>query len=303
MDYAVLSGKAQKTPAQIKAALPIAFVMEQAGWPVVEIDPDGRLHCLCPFHQDSAPSFDIFGARWGCYPCGDRGDVLDLLRAFWPDASFPQIISWAEDLITRIPANWAQAAATEYQQREFDPRAALTRIEGSQTNDTVLKTIAEHFGWPDTQWLQDRWRVGAEWNQVLIPYYRRDGSLATFKRRGVGTVALSAPGGRLCLYGEWLDNDLDLPVILCEGESDTWTADRALGRSHAVLGVPGAGWAPRSLADLAPLARRQVIISFDGDEAGRKGTLAWATLLREAGAYPETWNIPDGYDIRSYLKG
>lgn len=73
MDFATLASKAQRTPAEIKLALPIAFVMEKAGCPVVEVDPDGRLHCQCPFHTDSAPSFDIFGRRWGCYPCGVGG--------------------------------------------------------------------------------------------------------------------------------------------------------------------------------------------------------------------------------------
>jgi CHC2 zinc finger/Toprim-like len=303
MDYAALSKQAQLTPAEIKAALPISFVMQEAGYPVVEIDPDGRLHCLCPFHQDSAPSFDIFGQRWGCYPCGIGGDVLDLLGRLAPQMSFGRQITWAERLIDRIPADWAAKAADEYIKREFDPRVALTRIEAAQSDDFVLRTIAEHYGWPDPAWLKDRWRVGSEWSQVLIPYYRRDGGLATFKRRGVGSVALAAPGGQLCLYGEWLDTDLDKPVLLCEGESDTWAADRALGGTHAVLGCPGASWIPRSLVDLAPLEGRQVIISFDGDEAGRKGTETWAAILREVEAVPEVWSLPAGQDIRSYLQG
>lgn len=302
MDYATLVRQAQMTPAEIKVALPITYIMDQAGYPVIEADDDGRLHCLCPFHSDSAPSFDIFGNRWGCYPCGFGGDALDLLGRFVePSWTFSQLIDWAGELIARMPADWAASATAEFVKREFDPRQALTRVDASQVDDFVLHSIAEHYGWPDATWLKDRWRVGSEWSQVLIPYYRRDGSLATFKRRGVGTKALSAPGGKLCLYGEWLDQDWDKPVLLCEGESDTWTADRALGGTHAVLGVPGAGWTPPSFSDLVCMEGRQVILSFDGDDAGRAGMKTWAALITEAGGSPETWNIPDGQDIRSYL--
>lgn len=303
MDYGELAATAQRTPAAIKLALPITFVLEKAGFPVAEVDPDGRIHTLCPFHHDSSPSFDVFGDRWGCWPCGIGGDVLDLMGRLWPEATFGKLVTWAEHLIDQIPEGWAQNMAQEFVRRPFDPREALTRVEASRTDDFVLRAISEHYDWPDPQWLQDRWRVGSEWNQVLIPYYRRDGSLATFKRRGIGTVALAAPGGELCLYGEWLDVDLDLPVILCEGESDTWTADRALGRTHACLGVPGAGYVPRTLDSLGDLGGRQVVISFDGDEAGKNGTARWAALLQEVGAIPEEWRLPAGEDIRSYLKG
>lgn len=303
MDYTDLTSRAQKTPAEIKAVLPITFVLDLAGYPVIEIDPDGRLHSLCPFHQDSSPSFDVFGQRWGCWPCGIGGDVLDLLDRLWPNRKFQERMLWAEDLAGRLPENWADQAAAEFVKREFDPRSALTRVEASQADDFVLRTIAENYGWPDPQWLQDRWRVGSEWSQVIIPYYRRNGSLATFKRRGINTVALSAPGGELCLYGEWLDTDLDLPVILCEGESDTWTADKALGGTHACLGVPGAGWAPHRLDDLLFLADRQVILTFDGDDAGQQGMAKWSEILREVGAIPELWQLPEGQDIKSYLSG
>ncbi|OAO01664.1 hypothetical protein A8B75_14990 [Sphingomonadales bacterium EhC05] len=39
--------------------------------------------CLCPLHQERTPSFYIFdgGARWHCFGCGSRGDVLDYVQA------------------------------------------------------------------------------------------------------------------------------------------------------------------------------------------------------------------------------
>jgi DNA primase (bacterial type) len=42
---------------------------------------DGRwYHGLCPFHDDTSPSFwvDVERGVWGCYACRDRGDVINL---------------------------------------------------------------------------------------------------------------------------------------------------------------------------------------------------------------------------------
>lgn len=308
MDYAELEQKAlMLTPSGVKARLPITYVLEKNGHPVEEIDDDGRLHTCCPFHDDHSPSLDVFGGRWGCWPCGKGGDVLDLLKGLWEDCmgetpTFSELMMWARQLADEVPPDWAEKQGAEYIHRPWDPRKALARVEESQVDDFVLRSIAEHYGWPDPQWLVERWRLGSEWNQVLIPYYRRDGSLCTYKRRGIGTHTLAAAGGELCLYGEWLDTDLDKTVILCEGESDTWTIDRALGSTHACLGVPGAGWFPHKKEDLAPFEGREVILTFDADEAGHKGMKRWAERLSAVGANPTTWALPDGQDIRSYLR-
>jgi hypothetical protein len=98
-------------------------------------------------------------------------------------------------------------------------------------------------------------RLGANGVEVVIPYFDRDGEIVSYKHRTAHTKALSPSGsGQFddVLYGLWKD-DGQKPVVLVEGESDTWATHAAVGSQFTVLGLPlGAGahpkQAPRSLA-------------------------------------------------------
>lgn len=72
--------------AELKQELSILFILEQLGHPG---NP-----CLCPFHDDSKPSMDVYGERlerWGCFPCGRGGDVLDLVSHMHPQLPFVEV--------------------------------------------------------------------------------------------------------------------------------------------------------------------------------------------------------------------
>lgn len=294
------AAQSYRRPWEFKTLLPIAFVMEQFGYDVVDVDPDGRLHCLCPFHADTAPSFDIFGDRWGCFPCGKTGDVLDLIRE-GKGGNFGEVVGLAEELLSQLPANWIAEQKEFYQKREFNLNESIERIRNSYSDTWGLERIASHYGWPPSEFLRDRWRVGCEWNQVLIPYFDREGALVSYRRRGIGTHVISAPGTRNdTLYGEWLDTDPDKPILLCEGESDTWAADYILGSSHACLGVPGAGNSLSSFASVS-FNGRYVVIALDGDEAGQRAALRWYEDLKPLAAEVSIWVPPEGKDIRQLL--
>ena len=94
-------------------------------------------------------------------------------------------------------------------------------------------------------------------------------------------------------------------VLVCEGESDTWTA---LSAGFAAVGVPGAqnfktAWveAFRPFADAG--GRSRVYLVPDADKAGQEGSRIIAGLFLKAGLpVPLKLTIPAGKDLNEYMK-
>jgi DNA primase len=147
----------------------------------------------------------------------------------------------------------------------------------------------------DVMRLRTAWRVGSRLDEIIVPYYNRVGELVTYKHRTADTPVLAAPGSCFddVLYGEWLDTDPSLPVLLCEGESDAWAAYEAAAGSYAVLAVPTGATSPPKAGQLAQVRGRRVLIAFDGDEAGAIGTELWCRALGEA----DILLMADGEDL------
>jgi DNA primase len=294
----------------IKARLPIVYVLDRYRIPV-EDGGDGRWAAVCPFHPDREPSLDVYGERlerWGCFPCGARGDVFDLIgRLAWPEASpsFSDVRRYALVLLDELEASdWT--GPTEGVARTFDSTAARALVAQSSLNDR--KAIDRFLAHKHAEGalreltagdLVGRWSVGSRLDEIIIPYFNRDGDLVSYKHRTALTKALSPPGkGQFSgvLYGEWWDCHTDRTVVLCEGETDTWAANQALLWSdYTPLGVPtGVGSHP---LQAVTLAGRDVRIAFDGDEAGRAGALRWAEALASYGASVRILDVPEKTDL------
>src|SRR5262245_42422710 len=55
-----------------------------------------RLWWVCPFHEDSNPSFCIKpgGREWRCWGCGLKGDAIELVRRLNPGWTFPEAVAF-----------------------------------------------------------------------------------------------------------------------------------------------------------------------------------------------------------------
>lgn len=277
---------------ELKAKLPITYVVEKVLQQFPEYSEDGRAHVLCPFHADATPSLDIFGEhydRWGCYPCAVGGDVFDLLRRLEPGLTFPGSVQRVGELLESMrEEGWVGREAPA--KRTFDLESAARMVGNSTLDLGGLATFLSARGAPFTaEQLHAGWRVGSLGNTVVIPYFDKDGNLATYKHRTLGTKPLAAPGSKFdgLLYGEWRD-DPSKPVILCEGETDTWAAAYYLSQQYSVLGLPtGAGTSPDGLVDR--FAGRLVVVAFDGDNSGRSAARRWAEALKNKA---QVWVVP-----------
>lgn len=289
--------------ADIKARLPIAYVLDRYRIPVEDVG--GRYAAVCPFHPDSSPSLDVYGERlerWGCFPCGAKGDVLDLVgRLAWPHGTpdFRTVRDYAVVLLAEYESSDWQGP-TEGVSRAFNPEAARAVVEMSSLRRPGPVEAFLKAKWAEgkllgvgVDTLTQTWRIGSRLEEIIIPYFSRDDELVTYKHRTAETKALSAPGSALgkVLYGEWLDTDTNRPVLLTEGESDAWAARASAGDLWSVLGASSGAMDTRP-AGL--LGGRRVHIAFDGDEAGRLGTLRWLEAL---GPGTRIIEVPEGYDL------
>ena len=94
-------------------------------------------------------------------------------------------------------------------------------------------------------------------------------------------------------------------VLVCEGESDTWTA---LSAGWAAVGSPGArnfkaAWVEDFRAFVDADGRSRVFLVPDADAAGAAGSRIIADLFLKAGLpVPLKLAIPAGKDLNEYLK-
>lgn len=294
----------------IKARLPIVYVLDRYGIPV-EDGGDGRWAAVCPFHDDADPSLDVYGERlerWGCFPCGARGDVFDLIqRLAWPEGSpaFRDVRAYALHLLDELTrSDWS--GPTQGVGRTFDSARARAVVAQSLVADlrAVDRFLAHKQGQGElsgvtASWLGTEWGVGSRGDEVVIPYWDRNGDLVSYKHRTALTKALSPPGrGQFAnvLYGEWRDRDASWPVVLTEGETDCWAAAHALrNRCKSVLSIPtGSGAHP---TQAWTLAGREVLVAFDGDAAGWAGTCIWLDALDNYGCEATFIEVPPGKDL------
>lgn len=307
VDWDAISNSAALDATALKAQLPILFVLAENGHhPAVE--EAGRWKFYSPFRQDGNPSFDVWendGAdRWGDYAEGTNGDVFDLIARFHVCGSFTDQVREAQGYIVRLKASgWT--GPTLAPRKAFDLDAARALVERAiKDGDTAqvfdfLRARNDNLQELDAAWLFEEFGVSALGETLIIPYYDRSQHLVTYKSRPLGSKTLAAAGSDFSgvLYGENRDDDTTRPVLLCEGETDTWAAAHALGASWTVLGLPtGVGANPKQASSLAG---RKVYLAFDGDVAGRKGVRRWAAALIQESATVFVVPMPDKVDIAS----
>jgi len=115
-------------------------------------------------------------------------------------------------------------------------------------------------------------------------------------------TAAAAP----CLYNVDILKGRPGKILICEGESDTWTA---LSYGFAAVGLPGARgfkspWVESFRGFQDADGRSTVYLVMDTDKAGRDGKLVIAKLFLKAGLpVPLKMNLLPGMNLTEYMKG
>lgn len=294
VDFAELRGRG---PGRIQAGLDIRAVAAVYG---VSFDsPDGL--AKCPFHPDNTASLNVFigdtdgKQRWHCHGCGQRGDVIDFVQQS-EDLTYAQALDRCTEFLAQgLPA------PTPVDRGPAPDLAALMRDTASEGREPLLEFLADRASPIAPAWLTERFRLAVNRaGEIVIPHYQRGVDTPTAVKRRSGSAKAAYSGSRLtALYGDWLDQGRP-DVVLCEGESDTWTVAWHLKDARVdVLGLPR-GVGSRIETDwLDILAGRTVTLCFDADGAGRTGMRRWAEALTSRGCTVRLALLPETCDASS----
>jgi len=296
---------------EIKAQLPLEWVVMEAGVQL-ERQPDGRLRGLCPFHDDSDPSFAIFGedlGACGCWACDfGPGDLFDFIQR-WRGVGFAEAVGIAAGLLRRMraegftpspppparqaPADLAERARAAWRRAQADPSAVAALVDAKGLTAPV-------------DWLLREFWLGSEDRFVVtIPHLgppeEEGGPLRVngLKTRTARTHPYAVAGSVLSsLYGAWRDRGRDL-VVLTEGESDTWEMAWRLRDRADVFGLPSGAAAKPRPEWAASLVGRDVVLMFDADRAGRDAARRWHQALAGQARSTRVARLEDGADASS----
>lgn len=198
-------------------------------------DNGDSLLALCPFHEDSNPSFsvDLKTGKWHCFTEGDSGNFV----SFWAKINGTD----TTEAYKAILAKYGVA------QEKPKPAPNQKKSESSSLGSYSMEQYSTDKKLP-MDFLRDTCKVstGRERNgttYLKMPYIKTDGQEATYRKRFAKKEFRWRTGssGKICLYGEWrLQAIRDAGwAILVEGESDT--------QSLWFMGLPAIGIAGASM--------------------------------------------------------
>jgi hypothetical protein len=280
------------TVEELKEDLPIEWVISVSAGIALDEVGEGRAIGVCPFHDDEDPSLDVYGygTRWGCFPCGQGGDIFDFIGAFWELESFTARFEKGVQLLQAYKEEdeWSGIVKADGPAIAVSDAEVYTSIREAQENfhkgvQYPLAQLLSNKGLDDIPpfWLNEVWGVGVTHNnEILAPYYDDGGEVISYKTRYAGRGGWYAKKGRplTALYGEWMLKD-EQRVWLCEGETDTWLASYLLRGRGVALGLPRGAGAHVDDRWVKLLKGRTVTLVFDADAAGRRAARKWYAAL------------------------
>ena len=302
LDYAAL---AANTPQKVKAAVDLSAVVLAYGVELTPITNGRKLSGFCPFHDDTRPSFNVWrneNGDWscGCWSCDfGPGDLFTFLQR-WHECQFGEALQLAVEL--------RDGELPDPPPINIEPEVRATMsLDRILARGTECQAVSELLAARDilvpADWLDDEWGVCADGGTVLIPHWGLDNRLLGIKRRAeyMGWRNVAARGSEFTeLYGVFRYRGDRRTVILCEGESDTWSVSYwyrdnpdiiVVGLPCGVSATPRAEW-------LEFLQGHPVVLLFDADRAGREGAAHWRSAL-DGGSGVYTATLPDGTDATS----
>jgi len=274
-----------------------------------------RLSYSSPFRNDSNPSLDIFRSRlsheWrvGDFAEGFQGSSIDLILRFNPKWTTDQAI----DLAKVLYANQLASGI------EYDTSAAMNQREFRWPNPNHDEVAAQRWHYyysrthpclPPVGYLRSAFRIHIMANEMVwVPYYDVDHKIIGYKTLSKSGGKRAGVGSKMALYGSnyalaRLKESRD-PVIICEGESDTWVMDYLYGDEYVVVGFPGANQSVQELLGIyenSVWSGRYIAIVFDGDAAGTSGRAQVAEWLYDHNATVTLTPLPEGKDVADMQK-
>lgn len=254
---------------------------------------------ICPFHSEKTPSMMIRKHFYICWGCGSKGSVLKFIQEL-KGLSFMESVELVSNSLGLDVKFGRYVKAKDYDEL-YQKSIEVMDQEISQGNKVLidLKERLPNAGFfsPDVDW-QDQFALT---NRAVLPIRTSSGKVVGFTGRALSDRQ----------QPKWL-HSTDLPVnyyltksklkklILVEGPGDAEAILKLIDDNSDWTPVSALG-AHISLDHIKLMNVRDVVIMFDGDNAGRVGALQ---ILR----YNLDWRtisiatLPEGEDPGSITK-
>lgn len=300
----------------VRAASPIQAIVKEYG---VELKPKGStLIGLCPFHSDHTPSLvlNVEHQSFKCWACGVGGDVYTFVMQH-ENCNFQEALRLLAER-SDISVGCAETRADLYRDAELYASAIKTipkEVRQYIESRGITEKSIQEFG------------IGYDDGIIPAPHSLglSDGLYRPMKKRIVFPIRdfkhrIVAFGGRIGPAEEKRRKAAGVPVVKYWNtpETEIFSKRRTLygsaGKAEWVGVVEGyidvVACRQRGLNVVAPLGtsvtdehlsllRRlgdEVVLIFDGDEAGRKGADRALNLLLQNSINTSVMMLPDGAD-------
>jgi hypothetical protein len=263
---------------------------------------------LCPLHEEDTPSFNLWApddegvpTRWGCFGCGRRGDVVDLIAEL-EHVDAVEALRRAEELSKEVAtAEPVKRKHREVSRAVVDHATLLDQITtgmGTKEFDLLVNFMRDKGmgGESLERYAMNEWRWAATHRKVVMPHVAPDGMVTGIKYRVDKKRSNEEPSRFPFLYGSWRDRGRPR-VFLAEGETDTVYGAYQLREDDDfdVFGLPsGAAQAVRE-EWLERLKGRDLVLGFDSDEEGMAAAARWGEKRPDA----LVARLPEGEDVVS----
>ena len=299
------------TIAEIKDQLPITAVLAHYG-----LEPTTTGSLACPFHVDEKASMKIYPETNTAY-CFAGGcdvesvDVIDFILHMEKCDKRTAILK-AKEMIGQ-PVTKPVASNVAPPTEPLDVKAIYAAsLKTMQTHTTAQAYCLDRgLKWWDflgvgykSRKTPDKWGRGC----ILLPLKDRENNTVSLYGRAIKGSGHYYTADRRGLYPYYPD-PVTRTLVLTESILDAASIRREdLGLDcYAILALYGTNGLTAEhrtvITELKDL--REIILTLDGDEAGRKATTALATQLHELrpGLKITTVNLPDGEDVNSITAG
>ena len=271
----------------------------------VELRRNGtRLVGRCPVHDDTSPSFAVFGTHQencGCYPCGFTGDVFAVSQWLGRSSTFPEAVA---DVAAALGVNLPQATAGTATRpamalpkpaKQPEPPFVLSDADKETVHaarfafsdafhggDEIIDRIAANLGLDRetlrlASWGASGLGLAEGWLCYAYPQglkWRNPDPKARIRFRWI--VGKATAPWRM----EWANKPEVRAIYLTEGESDCLAliaAGLETDGTAACVASPGTSF-PRDWGNL--FTGKRVVLCFDRDDAGQAATATVAAILK-----------------------
>ena len=263
----------------------------------LEIDANDKTFCV--LHDENTPSLQLYDDHWYAYCCGEGGSVIDLVMAYF-GCDFRRAIDWIvggdseDELESRPVVVRPERAVVDF--------TLKLRADAVPVDDRHLELVRRRWPYLSSQ----GWVPGVPTDTGIAFPHVHNGGTPGVKYRLFDGSKISEPQSTFTVglytpYGPFPESPEECETaVICEGETDAFCLQVALGHDIAVYGMPSGAktWRPEWVDGWAV----DLVVIMDNDKTGseaRDKITASGVVARQAwvpGAYKDVADaLADGW--------